>query len=122
VLVDASASGDLSSFALSAYLPSGARFTGNKTMIAGQMSYNESARQIIWQVSDLVSDQKASCGFEVEITPEFFQVGEVPVLVERIMYSAYDERASESISGERGKIDASLPDDKLAGGNGKVRK
>jgi hypothetical protein len=120
ILIDGKANGNLSDFALTAYLPQGVSFTGNKTMIAGHINYNEAARQIIWQVGNLTDGEAVNCGFEVEIIPESFQVGRVPLLIGKISYSGYDQSAQTIISGTAAEIDASLPQDKLAHGDGIV--
>lgn len=123
ILFDLNASnGDAKDFALVADLPKGVEFTGNRTMLSGDMSYNSSAKQVVWKIGEVKEGDKINAGFEVKITPTSDQAGKVLPLVSKISYNALDSLSGEAVSGASGAIDTKLSNDSLAASDGKVIK
>jgi len=114
------ANGDLENFALVATLPKEVKFTENRTLIVGEMSYNPGANQVLWKVPQLREGELAKAGFEVEVIPNEQQIGQVLNLVDKIVYNAKDSLFGQEISGSVAKIDTRLEKDSLATSDGQV--
>jgi hypothetical protein len=114
---------DLKDFAMTADLPANVGWTGQKSLLAGDIRYGAISKKIVWNVDDVSrADGSYRAGFEVELIPSAAQVGKIPDLLTNIKYSATDVFANAEISGELSDVTADLKDDPSASGKGTVIK
>lgn len=112
---------EVDNFLMSAKLPSNVTFTGNKTLSAGTIFYQEDRHLLIWRVNTLAKDQSSySAGMEISLTPSVQQVGKNCELVTNIRYSANDIEADTELSGTLKSMTSALDFDKINQGQGKV--
>lgn len=108
-------------FLMSAKLPSNVVYTGNKTLSAGEVSYQAERHLLIWKISSLASDRAAySAGMEISLTPNEQQIGKYCDLVTNIHYSASDLEADTEAQGNIKNMTSALDFDKINKGEGKV--
>ena len=121
IFLKAEADGDFDDFSLSAKLPKNVELTENSSLLAGDLSYNQAARQIVWRVEKIeaeLADYRA--GFEVQLIPEEGQIGDLAPLLNQLRYQAKDSFAGAPVEGSLINIDTSLEADALNRGEGKV--
>lgn len=112
---------DLSNLTISAKLPESVTLSNNKTLTAGDFTYNESQKRITWTVKKIsVNNGRYQAGFEVQLLPTDKQVGLKPLLLTNISYLATDAYTEEKIGGKLPYIDTDLPLDIINQGQGKV--
>lgn len=112
---------DLKDFVISGRLPSYASLKENKSLLAGNYSFNEENNRLIWQVP--VIDKSGGtyrAGFEIEITPGTEHIGEVLNIIEDIRYRYYDDASYIERSGFLPSLDTNLKDDFINQGEGSV--
>jgi hypothetical protein len=112
---------DLEDFLISARLPDYTRLTGKRTLLAGNYSYNEENRRLIWQVNQINKsggDYKA--GFEIEVLPENHHVGNILNIAENIAYRFTDSLCRQETRANLGNLDTNLKDDFINQGQGTV--
>ncbi len=112
---------DLKDFAVNAQLPDGVVWTGNKSLLSGKFLHGEIGGRVNWDVSE-VSKEGGSykAGFEVAIVPSISDLGKTMNLLTDIKFSAFDEFAGVSVSGQAENITTNLKFDKLTIGKDKV--
>ena len=116
-----SSSGNFSDFLMSAKLPENIVFTGNKTVLFGDLHYGEESRRVIWSLESVRGDGGPYvAGFEVGLIPSSDNVGKDVVLLEKIGYTALSSINGNSIEKYLKNIDTSIPFDSLASEKGKV--
>jgi hypothetical protein len=124
IFIEAKADGDFNNFIYSAKLPKGVEVTGNRSILAGDFSYNKDLRQIIWRVPLLeanLSDYRA--GFEVQLIPTADQLDKVLPLLNNAKYSAQESAGAKTkVSEEISSPDTNLEFDLINKGQGKVSK
>jgi len=114
---------DFSNLTVSAKLPKGVTLSNNKTLSAGDFSYDESQKRLTWTVKKVAADNgRYQAGFGVQLLPVKEQIGTNPVLLDNISYLAVDAYTEEKISGKLSAIDTELPADPINQGQGKVVK
>jgi len=114
---------DLKGLTVTANLPSGVTLSNQKTLSAGEFSYNESQKRITWLVKDLsIKNPLYQAGFEVQLMPTSSQISTLPLLLTNISYIATDAYTGEQLSGKIAAIDTSLPADGINHGQGSVTK
>lgn len=121
IFLKAEADGNFDNFSLSAKLPKNVELTENSSLLAGDLSYNQAARQIVWRVEKIeaeLADYRA--GFEVQLIPEEGQIGNLAPLLNQLRYQAKDSFTGAQIEGLSASIDTSLEADALNRGEGKV--
>ena len=112
---------EVGDFLMSAKLPSNVVFTGNKTLSAGTISYQEDRHLLVWSIKALAKEKAVySAGMEISLTPTTKQVGKNCELVNNIRYSAYDTEADTESSGTLKSMTSALDFDKINQGQGKV--
>jgi len=115
------ADGDIKNLVFSGRLPQGVELTDTRSLLAGDFSYQEGSRQIIWKVSDIKANSDSyRLGFEVQLTPQGDQVGQTPLLISRVNYYGQDALTGEEISGSLGSLNTDLEFDRFNQGQGKV--
>ena len=114
--------GDFKNLVVSAKLPSGSELTGQRTLLAGEFSYNSDTRQVVWQVPilDKNNDNHAWAGFEVRLTPTVEQVGQVLPLLTKSQYYTQDTLTGAEITGSWPDLNTDLDFDRLNRGQGIV--
>jgi len=122
IFIEAKADGDFNNFIYSAKLPSGVEITGNRSILAGDFSYNKDLRQIVWRVPLLeanLSDYRA--GFEVQLIPIASQINKVLPLLNNAKYSAQESAGAKTkVSEEISSPDTNLEFDLINKGQGKI--
>jgi|GEM_PF-683883 hypothetical protein len=112
---------DLKNLTVSADLSNNIAWTGNKTVLSGDLRFGEVSRKMIWTVDDIAaSGGNYRAGFEIELIPTLADVGKIPDLVSNIKYNATDTFTNTDISGSLKSITADLSDDPVASGKGRV--
>lgn len=112
---------EVGDFLMSAKLPNNVVFTGNKTLSAGTVSYQEDRHLLVWSIKALAREKAVySAGMEISLTPNANQVGKNCELVNNIRYSAYDTEADTESSGTLKSMTSALDFDKINQGQGKV--
>jgi hypothetical protein len=112
---------EIGEFLMSAKLPNNVVFTGNKTLNAGDISYQPDRHLLIWKVNSLSKEKSSySAGMEISLTPTPQQVGKNCELVGSIFYSAKDLEAETELSGNLKSMTSFLDFDKINRGQGKT--
>lgn len=124
IFIEANGDGDFNNFIYSAKLPSGVEITGNRSILAGDFSYNKDSRQIIWRVPLIkanLSDYRA--GFEVQLIPSASQFDKVLPFLISARYSAQESTGAKTkVAEEINSPDTNLADDLINKGQGRVAK
>lgn len=114
VFLKTESSADFRNLVVSAKLVDNVEFTGNISLLTGNINYNSDTRQVIWQAERINGDESDSqAGFEIELTPNETQVGSYAKLLTNIRYQAVDNFTGLSISGSLPDIDTSLKNDAI---------
>ncbi len=103
-----------------AALPQGVRWTGNVALPIGGDIIEEN-RELIWRLAEWPAQTDGIANIEIEFTPTFAMKGIVPYLLGESTVEAIDGRTFETIKTTHPAMDASLPDDERARGNGVVQ-
>lgn len=113
--------GDFNDFVFSAYLPRGVELTNNRSLLAGDFSYNSKSRQIIWKIKDIKSGaDNYRVGFEIQLIPSREQLGKKVILVNSQKYFALDSLTKKEINQEITNLTSNLDFDRLNSGQGTV--
>ena len=100
-------------------LPSNVSFTGNKNVKFGNFIINAN-KQISWSALNIEKNQNIKFAFEISITPNEANLGEVLNLIENTKLFAKDELCKKQIQSTIKNIDTNLPYDTKAKGQGKI--
>jgi|GEM_PF-207209 len=112
---------DVSGVKLSAFLQSGAHFTGKTKSTTGSApAYNPSSGEVSWQIDRIpatkgVLGQPVEAIFQVENTPAVNQVGQNVVLVGETKMAAHDDFADQDLSVVASPVTTDVPDDTTFG-------
>lgn len=118
---EAIGSADFQDVVLSARLPQGVELTENRSLLAGEFSYNEATRQVIWKIKELKGDaDNYRLGFEVRLAPTEKQVGQILPFLTAARYRAQDALTGEEASGAFKEPTSELTEDNFNRGQGKV--
>lgn len=114
-------SANIENFLMSVQLPANVIFTGQKSLLAGSLSYSPDSRRVIWSVSSLGSDISPRAGFEIQLLPTSEMLGKNAPLLQNIRYSAHDKVSGEELGGSLNNLDSGLLFDPMNRGQGIVR-
>lgn len=104
---------------VTARLPQGVKLKDRRSLLAGDFSYSTSSRRLIWKVQALKpSSDSYRVGFEVEITPDAQQVGQVLSLLENAGFYAYDVFGKTENEGQLTSLTTNLEFDRYNRGQG----
>jgi hypothetical protein len=118
---EASAEGDFNDLVMSARLPQGVELSGHRSLLAGDFSYNEDNRQIIWKVAKTESGaDNYRLGFEVVFLPIEEQIASIYPLLSESWYRAQDTLSGEEAAGKFNEPTTDLSDDSFNRGHGRV--
>lgn len=122
IFLEANSDGDFNNFIYSAKLPKGVEWTGNLSILAGELDYNKDSRQIIWRIPLIeagLSDYRAS--FELQLIPTADQTGKILPFLSGAKYSAQEINGAKIKINEQSNIpDADLEYDTINKGQGKI--
>ena len=93
----------ISSARVTATLPSYVRWTGSTNPQDGSMSFNETSRQVTWNVGEIQPSSGSNVtlkevAFQIGFTPSLSQVGEIPTLLHTQTVTGYDQFVEEQIT------------------------
>ena len=80
-----------------ATLPSYVTFT-NQVVPSGAVTYDDSSRQVTWNIGDLAAGASQQASFQVSITPSDTQQGTAPTLVGPVTLTGYDRYAQTQVT------------------------
>lgn len=121
VFFNVKSDGAFRNLVFSAKLAPGVELTDNRSLLAGDFSYNPSLRQIIWTVPEIQAGTDSyRLGFEVQFIPTENQLGKTPVLLSDLKYYAHDPILAEESYYNLNNITTNLDDDRLNRGQGEV--
>lgn len=122
VFLEATSDGDYNNFIYSAKLPVGVELSGNRSILAGELDYNKSSRQIVWRIPLIeagLNDYRAS--FEVQLIPSEDQVGKILPFLSSARYSAQEASGAKTKINETSNIpDTNLEFDIINKDSGKI--
>ncbi|MDD3284924.1 MAG: hypothetical protein PHZ07_05005 [Patescibacteria group bacterium] len=112
---------DLSNFSMSAELPENVTWTGNKSVLEGNLQYSETNKRIIWNLDKInKNNAEYKIGFEVSIIPKTENIGYILQLLKNVEYSTKDNFCDIEISKNLENLDTNLKYDIYSSGKGKV--
>lgn len=112
---------DLKNTKVTMALPANVSWTNNLQADEGSLTFNETTRQINWQLDQLSKDKKTiSAWFDVAITPETNNVGSFFILANPASFEATDTFTNDLVHGSIDALTTALPNDNLAAGKGVV--
>lgn len=111
---------DLENFALSLQLPAKVDYTGKKSLLSGNLKYNEANKRLVWTIPNFSANTNAQAGFEIQLVPGEENLDQVVDLITNIRYSAFDKVSNSEISGRLTNLDSNLKFDSLNQGQGRV--
>jgi hypothetical protein len=98
-------------------LPPGVEW-GQGIVVDGQdLIFNDTTRQVVWRVSDLVKDTDNIAKFSVLITPDESQIGKIVTLNNTIILTAKDVSSNGKINLSNSYLTTELEGDTKAAGN-----
>jgi len=117
-----SSGNDLNDFELRARLGEGAIFTTTKSLLSGNLEYNEKNREVVWRIDRIkaLSDVNKA-NFQVSVIPQIGDVGKSLVLLVAPEYTAQDNYTTYKYVEKLGNVDTELENDKYVDGTGVVR-
>ncbi|MDD5534164.1 MAG: hypothetical protein PHF10_00180 [Patescibacteria group bacterium] len=106
-------------------LPAGVSWIGQTKASHGSISYDESTREISWQIPQLDAYQGGSysfveSSFEVSATPDSSSSGQILFLTDPITMEAKDQFTGNIIQDQKASLDSNLQDDPIGEGKGRV--
>ncbi|TSC81862.1 MAG: Uncharacterized protein G01um101420_775 [Parcubacteria group bacterium Gr01-1014_20] len=116
---------DMNKIKISAFLKSGARWTGNvKSNLSSQPEYNSASNEVRWEIDKMVAGQgiinePAEAVFQVEVTPAVNQVGQSIEFLGESVLQATDSFVNLPFEDRDQKLTTELPDDPTAGSSDK---
>lgn len=121
IFLKAEADGNFTNFSLSAKLPKNVELTENSSLLAGNLNYNEAARQIVWRIEKIeAGSTEYRAGFEVQLIPEDDQANNLATLLNQLRYQSVDSFTGTKIEGTTSGVDTNLEADALNRGQGTV--
>ncbi len=121
IFLKAEANGNFTNFSLSAKLPKNVELTDNSSLLAGELNYNASARQVVWRVDKIeAQSSEYRAGFEVQLIPDGSQVDNLAVLASQLRFQGEDAFTGIKVEQSLSEINTDLEADALNRGQGKV--
>lgn len=112
---------DMTKIQISAFLKSGARWTGNiKSNVSSEPKYNSASNEVRWEIDKIVAGQgivnePVETIFQVEVTPAVNQVGQSIEFLGESVLRAMDSFVSLPFEDKDQKLTTDLPDDPTVG-------
>lgn len=112
---------DLNNFSMNAELPNNIVWTGNKSVLEGNLQYNETSRRIVWNVDKMdKNNNEYKIGFEISLTPNTTDIGKVLEILKNVEYSTKDDFCDTEISKKLENLDTNLKYDLFSNNKGKI--
>ncbi len=103
-------------------LPEDVFWTGKSVVSAGQLNFNVNTREIIWSINRIPKTvRQLDANFEVSITPDENDTGNVITLAPETVLEATDKVTGDKINLASGPITTNLENDPYTDGGGMVR-
>lgn len=114
---------ELTNLSMETILPQGAKWAGTERQIdAGDLSFDDSGRKATWRLNRMpTSVDRITVTFDVELTPEFEDVGRIIDITGDNRFEALDKETNSVILITESPADTSLPADDEAAGKGVVQ-
>lgn len=114
---------ELGNLSVSTVLPQGVKWTGEQRQVdAGALSFDETGRQATWRLNRLpTSVNNVVVSFDVELMPEFEDVGKILDLTGDNRFEAFDKDAGAVILKTNSPVGTDLIGDDTAAGKGVVK-
>lgn len=119
-------SNELNDVKVTSSLPTGIQWTRRAYPAEEKFTYNDRTNQIVWDVGDVrpgagIIGAAREVAFQVSITPQALQVGQMPTLLNKTVLTAKDKFTGEEITLELPLKNTQLPEDSVVGfANAKV--
>jgi hypothetical protein len=122
IFLDASNFGNsLSNFSLSGELAKNVIWANKKSIISGSIYQAPGSNKFTWQIRNIDNNSLDNqARFAISLMPDESQLGTIPLLLENITVSAYDNFTQKNISFNLEDINTQLYFDSLASGEGRV--
>jgi len=121
IFLNAEADSSFRDLVLSARLPKNVSWTGNSSLIAGNLNYSTDSERVIWQLNKIESEGGVyRAAFEVQLIPTIDQLNSFVNLLENIRWQAKDEISNLVVTGSLINLDTSLRDDLINRDSGQV--
>ena len=112
---------DLTNFSMSAELPENVVWTGNKSVLEGNLQYSENNKRIVWSLDKInKNNNEYKIGFEISIIPTIGDIGNVLQLLKNVEYSTKDSFCEIEMSKSLENLDTNLKYDIYSSGKGKI--
>lgn len=112
---------DLKNVSTTMTLPASVSWTGNLEAEVGSLEFNESTRQLNWEILQFTKEQKtAAAWFDISITPSTEDIGSFLILTNPISLEATDAVTNDLIHDAFDSLTTALPNDEWAEGKGVV--
>lgn len=92
-------------------LPSYVTFTGKTQPSDGSVSYNESTREVVWNIGDLPAGAQKTAAFQISFLPSIAQQGTSPVLVYPQSITGTDRFTETEVGGSAPELDTEATTD-----------
>ncbi len=107
---------DVKNLKVKANLPFQVRLTGEISSKEAKFSFDPQSREIVWEIGELAAGKGISgpgpeISFQVALTPDSTQRGEIPELISQVKIIGEDIWTGERVEATAGAVDTSLPDD-----------
>lgn len=114
---------ELTNVSMETILPQGVKWAGTERLVdAGDLSFDSSGRKATWRLNRMpTSVDRLTVTFDVELTPEFEDVGRIVDLTGDNRFEALDKETDSVILITEPPADTSLPADDEAAGKGVVQ-
>ena len=114
VLSLVNSSNDLSNVEVTTSIPIYVNWLGNTSPDNENIKYDPVGGKIIWDVGDLKAGVPKEVNFQISFLPSINQIGEYPILLNKISASGYDGFSGVNINAsDSGPLDISLPGDSV---------
>lgn len=114
---------ELTNVSVTTLLPQGVKWTGVERPIdAGDLSFDETGRKAVWRLNKMpTSVQMLTVTFDVELAPEFEDIGKIVNLTGENRFEAFDKETETVILKTEPPIGTDLIGDEFAAGKGVVK-
>lgn len=118
-----SVSNDLSDASVMSSLPSGIRWVGQTYPTGEKLAFDSRTNQLKWDIGDVpagtgIIAPPREVDFQVGVTPQANQIGEIPVLVNKSVFSATDTFTNAPVNLEGPQKSTQLYEDNSVGSEG----
>lgn len=111
----------LNNFIFSAQLAPGVELSEDYSLLAGELTYDQSNKRLIWKIDTLDSNNgNYIANLALKLTPTVEQIGKNAMILTNINYYADDSWTGVELSRSLEDLDSSLPADRLNRNQGQV--